>query len=122
VDSDKKGTTVADSDFIFRVREALEGRKIIPDGHTIFAPSFYFPHFTEEQLAEAKLIRRHKSDGTWKGSITTNGEPVDECEGVYNLSFLYWVASELGVTESVQASGRGFQAQELVGYITDALA
>lgn len=123
MDSDKKGTTVADSDFITRVREAKEAGIIIGDGHGLYSPEFYAPHFSEEELSKARLVQTHKSDGTHKGSIYgPDGSVIEEMKAVYNLSFLYWVARKVGVTESVQANGRGSQAQELVRYITDALA
>ena len=123
VDSDKKGTTMADSDFIARVREAREAGIIIGDGHGLYSPEFYAPHFSEEELKKARLIETHKSDGTHKGSIfAPDGSVIKEMKAVYNLNFLYWVARKVGVTEYVRANGRGSQAQELVGYITDALA
>lgn len=107
-----------------RAQEALNAGVIIGDGHTLFAPEYYAPHFTYEELVNARLLRKHKSDfSSWKGTITSpDGVMVEELEAVYNLDFLYWLASEVGVTEYVRANGRGSQAQELVGYIKEALA
>lgn len=107
-------------EFRQRVVEALKNGTIEGDGHTLYSPERYAPYFTEAELAEAGLIQTHKSDGTGKGSIfAPDGSLVPELKAVYNLSFLYWVARKVGVTESVQAIGRGSQAQELVGYIYD---
>lgn len=109
-----------DEGFRQRVIEALKDSTVHGDGHTLYSPEFYAPHFSETELAEAGLIQTHKSDGTHKGSIfAPDGSLVPELKAVYNLSFLYWLASRVGVTESVRAMGRGSQAQELVGYIYD---
>lgn len=110
--------------FVMKVREAMADKKIIGDGHTLFSAEFYEPHFTAEELTEAGLLRDHNSDhASWKSTIYgSNGEVIEELFAVYNLEFLYWVAGKIGVTESVLANGRGSQAQELVGYISDKLA
>jgi hypothetical protein len=106
-----------------RAKEALDAGVIIGDGHTLFAPEYYEPHFTKDELIKACLIEKHKSDGTHKGTIfAPDGSIVEELEAVYNLHFLYWLAEQIGVTEYVRANGRGSQAQELVGYIREALA
>jgi len=107
-------------EFRQRVVEALKNGTIEGDGHTLYSPEFYAPYFTEAELGEAGLIQTYKSDGTGKGSIfAPDGSFVEETTAVYNLSFLYWVASKVGVTESVRANGRGSQARELVGFISD---
>ena len=106
-----------------KAREALDAGVIIGDGHTLFAPEYYAPYFTASDLAKAKLITKHKSDGSPKGTIfASDGSIVEELQAVYNLDFLYWLANKVGVTKSVQANGRGSQASELVGYIREALA
>jgi hypothetical protein len=111
------------SDFHTKVREALEAGVIEGDGHTLFSPEHYAPHFSKEELEEAGLIEVHQSDGTPKGTIfASDGTIIEKLEAVYNLEFLYWVARQVGVTESVRSMGRGSQAQELVGYIANALA
>ena len=45
-----------------------------------------------------------------------DGEPVEELKGIYNLSFLYWLAQQIGLTSDDFGSynGRGFQAQAIV--------
>lgn len=109
-------------EFRQRVIEALKNGTIEGDGHTLYSPEKYAPYFTEAELEEAGLIEIHKSDGTPKGTITApDGSVLPELKAVYNLHFLYWVASKVGVTQSVRANGRGSQAQELVGYIHDAV-
>lgn len=111
------------TDIRTRAKEALAAGKVFGDGHTIFMPEFYSPFFTYEELKKARLVHKHESDGSYKGSIFgPDGEMLESLEGVYNLSFLYWLARKVGVTQSVQANGRGSQAQELVGYIREALA
>jgi len=112
-----------EQEFRQRVIEALKDTTIHGDGHTLYSPEFYAPHFSEAELAEAGLIQTHKSDGTHKGSIfAPDGSLVSELKAVYNLEFLYWLARKVGVTESVRANGRGSQARELVGYISNALS
>lgn len=124
-DTGDSGRKVGDhmEDIKTKVREALEAGVIIGDGHTLFRPEFYAPYFSEDELKKARLIQTHKSDGTPKGTIfASDGSVVPELKGVYNLSFLYWVAGRVGVTKYVRAEGRGSQASELVGYIREAVA
>lgn len=94
------------------VRAALDDGTIHPDGHTIFEPSFYEPHFDVSHLAHT-----FKSDGTLKGSIFKDGVLVESVQGVYNLQFLSWLHGELGVEESPTAIGRGFAAEQYVRLI-----
>lgn len=111
------------TEFSARVSEALKAGVIHADGHTLFRPEFYAPHFSEAELDEAGLIQTHKSDGSYKGSIwAEDGSLVQELKAVYNLDFLGWVARQVGVTDYPQAIGRGFMAQEWVGFIRKALA
>lgn len=114
---------MSEGDFQSRVRAALEAGVIEADGHTLFTPEHYSPHFSKAELDEAGLIRVHESDGSAKGSIfAADGSLIDKVEAVYNLSFLYWIHGELGIAEYPRAMGRGFQAQELVDMIEGALA
>ena len=115
--------SVSTTEFRERVADALAAGKIAPDGHTLFRPEFYAPHFTEAELNEAGLIQTHKSDGTPKGTIfSAEGELIDELHAVYNLDFLAWVARRVGVTDYPQAFGRGSRAVEWVQFISKALA
>lgn len=110
------------NNFNIKVKNALDAGIIIGDGHSLYAPEFYEPFFTADELFEARLIQTHKSDGSHKGSIyDDNGAIIDEVQGVYNLNFLYWVSGQLGIEETPRANGRGSQAQELVRFIINKL-
>jgi hypothetical protein len=111
------------TEIINKVKQAREAGVIRGDGHTLFAPSFYAPYFSEAELAEVGLIQKHESDGSHKGSIfASDGSVIAELEAVYNLSFLYWVARAIGVTKQTVCMGRGSQAQELVGFIDEIIS
>jgi len=118
----KKNTETDKAEFIARVQAAMLAGIIIGDGHTLFSPEFYAPFFTEEELAKAGLLRTHKSDGTYKGSIHTADGVVAELKAVYNLSFLEWVGHKVGATEYPWAEGRGFRAQQWVDIIRKTIA
>jgi hypothetical protein len=107
-----------------KTRQALEDGKIVGDGHTIYKPSFYEPHFTLDELKEANLLERYESDfSSGKTTIYDNdGKPMDYVYGVYNLTFLYWLANQLNVTGYRECFGRGSQAQVLVDAIREALS
>ena len=106
-----------------KVREAIKANIIIGDGHTLFYPEYYAPHFTLSELTEAGLVENHESDGSYKGTIFAHdGSVVDELKAVYNLDFLYWVAIQIGADTNIQSMGRGSQAMELVRNINKALA
>lgn len=89
---------------------ALADETIHPDGHGIYPPEQYAPHFDVEA---AGLVKTFVSDGTHKGSIFDGeGNVIPELKGVYNLMFLSWLATQkLGLPHSA-AMGRGFAAQE----------
>ena len=113
------------STFIETVREALDAGKICADGHTIFDPEFYAPFFSTDDLLFAGLIQTFKSDlSDHKGTIFgTDGIVREELkDSVYNLNFLYWIRSQLEITEPVTMMGRGSQAQQIVEQITKQLA
>ena len=106
-----------------KVREAIKANIIIGDGHTLFYPEYYAPHFTLSELTEAGLVQTHESDGSYKGTIfADDGSVVQELKAVYNLDFLYWLANQIGANTNTRSMGRGSQAQELVGNIHEALA
>lgn len=107
-----------DTDFKDRVRAALLAGIIEGDGHTLFAPEHYAPHFSNEELAEAGLIQKHKSNfNSPKSTIFgSDGQPLKTLEAVYNLDFLYWVARKVGAKGS-DSNGRGSQAHDLVTHI-----
>lgn len=116
-------TSVNPHEFRARVNEAFEAGIIIGDGHTLFAPEHYAPHFTAEELYEAGLIRNHRSDGSPKGSIfAADGSVIEVVKAVYNLDFLYWLAYGVSDEVNITAMGRGSQAQQLVDCIAKALS
>ena len=95
------------------IRKALEDEVIVGDGHTIFPPSEY------EGFDISDLITTHKSDGTPKGTIFAyDGSIMEEVKGVYNLTFLYRLASDLGL-EYRSCMGRGSQARAIVDSIKE---
>ena len=98
-----------------RTKEAITDGKIVGDGHTIFDPSYYAPHFSEDELRKAKLIQTYKSDKSDPKSTIfgTDGKPMTKLKGVYNLEFLYWLCGALGINSHNDYTGRGSQAQEL---------
>lgn len=111
------------SEFRARVADAMSAGIITGDGHSLFSPDYYAPYFTATELRKARLIRKHGSDGSPKGTIFgADGEPIAELEAVYNLDFLAWVSAQLGVTKWARCEGRGSRAQEYVGFIQEALA
>ena len=107
-----------------QTRAAYADGKIIGDGHTIFNPDFYAPHFGVDELRKAGLVQTFKSDtSSSKSTIfdTKTGSPIKSLSGVYNLSFLEWLARENGITNYAQCFGRGSQAQVIVQAISAAL-
>lgn len=106
-----------------KTRQALSDGKIVDDGHTIFRPDFYEPHFSLDELRQAGLVERYESDfSSGKTTIYDNdGNPMDYVYGVYNLTFLYWLAKKLGVTGYRECFGRGSQARAIVEAIQEEL-
>lgn len=101
------------------VKAALADDTIEGDGHAIIDPKHYEPHFPRDVLNKAGLVTTHHSDGTGKGSIFgPDGAMLESLEGVYNLSFLYWVARRAGV-EWTTAFGRGTEARHIVSALRD---
>tara|TARA_R100001082_G_scaffold104856_1_gene76526 strand:- start:170 stop:514 length:345 start_codon:yes stop_codon:yes gene_type:complete len=93
------------------VRDALEDEIIFNSGHDIMNDTFYDKFFDVSHL-----VTTFKSDfSDHKSTLFVNGEPVEELKGIYNLSFLYWLAGEIGLTSDDYGSygGRGFQAQAI---------
>jgi acyl CoA:acetate/3-ketoacid CoA transferase len=81
------------------------------DGHGILKPEA----FVDAGLPAAvihHLTRTYKSDGSPKGTIFVQGEPVKELSGVYGLDMLRFLASALGV-EYAPALGRGLEARRI---------
>lgn len=94
------------------VREAFDAEVIRGDGHGMFGPEAYSEFFDVEA---AGLLKTHHSDGTGKGTMFgDDGQIMESCEAVYNLSFLYWLARQCDVTDYGRCFGRGSQAREIV--------
>lgn len=91
--------------------EALWRVAAMCDGHGIIDPG---------QLVEAGLAKEAvdyftetlKSDGTPKGTIFVDGEPVKSLDGVYGLRLLEAIAGALDVTYT-SYMGRGYQARAI---------
>lgn len=105
--------------FADRVRDAIAGRKVVADGHTIFMAHAYEPFFTADELREAGLVQTYESDTSDPKStiFNENGivEKLEDC--VYNLDFLYWLHRKLEIQEPVTMMGRGSQAQQIIEQI-----
>ena len=56
--------------FQTRVLQAMHDGVIEGDGHTIFSPEYYAPHFTVDELRKAGLIQNHRSDMSLTNSKT----------------------------------------------------
>lgn len=78
------------------------------DGHTIWDPVVLkgFPQWFID-----KHTKTYHSDGTGKGSITSEGKLVDSLEGVYGLQVLASLCNQLNL-ETHSFHGRGSQARE----------
>ncbi len=94
------------------VRAALDDGTICPDGHTIFEPSFYEPHFDVSHLAHTFNL-----DGTITDSIFRNGVLVKSVQGVFNIDFLSWLHGELGIKDKPTEIVRWFAAEQYVRLI-----
>jgi hypothetical protein len=106
-------TTVADQT---KLMDTIGG-----DGHTIWSapaliedgvPTYIIDHFTTVE----------KSDGSWKGSITSTetGDLVEELRGVYGLTVIRSLAGYYSVYS--HKFGRGSEARELTDGIRVHLA
>jgi hypothetical protein len=93
-----------------RTKDALADDKIIGDGHTIFSPKFYAPHFTEDELRKARLIQTLESDYSDPKStiFDKDGNPVESMEGVYNRSAVRWVLTPTTTTTVVARRHRNW--------------
>lgn len=81
------------------------------DGHSIYKPEAFTDAGLPADVVEYATTT-YRSDGTPKGTIFRNGEPVAELRGVYGLNLLTLIADTLGV-EYRRCMGRGFQAQAI---------
>ncbi|HEY8684787.1 MAG TPA: hypothetical protein VIO57_04195 [Chloroflexota bacterium] len=81
------------------------------DGHTIFKPQAFLDAGLPNEIVE-HVTRKHGSDGSPKGTIFVDGQPVTALTGVYGLDLLRFLATALNV-EYRSAIGRGFEAQNI---------
>ena len=81
------------------------------DGHGIIDPRKLIEAGLPEK-AVAYFTETLKSDGTHKGTVYVDGQPVDKLTGVYGLRLLEAIADAHGVTYQ-RFMGRGFQAQAI---------
>ena len=81
------------------------------DGHTIFKPEAFTQAGLPLEVVELHT-RNYNSDGSHKGTIFVEGEPVEKLLGVYGLDLLKFVASALRI-DYPSALGRGSQARKI---------
>ena len=97
--------------------ELLDG-----DGHAILAPDYYTELGIPAEFLDGleKTIKSNFKDH--KQTIYVNGEAVKSIKGIYNLDFLYRVASLLGVEHNAMNKyGRGSQAGVICSAVKSAL-
>jgi len=93
--------------------ELLDG-----DGHSIMAPQYYIELGIPYDLLDG-LDHNYKSGNDYKSAIFKNGQELKTCKGIYNLSFLYRLASFLDVKDYPSQWGRGSQAQVICSAIRE---
>jgi hypothetical protein len=81
------------------------------DGHSILKPDAFFEVGLHPDVVQY-VTSTHRSDGTPKGTIFVQGEPVSELTAVYGLDLLVLIARGLDV-KFRHCMGRGFQAQAI---------
>ena len=93
-----------DPDLLWRIATICDGHGIIDPRQLVESglPAEAVGYFTETL----------KSDGTPKGTIFVDGQPVESLDGVYGLRLLEAIASALDVTYP-SCMGRGYQARAI---------
>ena len=81
------------------------------DGWTIFKPEAFLDAGLPKEVVDY-VTHTHGSDGSPKGTIFVEGEPVKALTGVYGLDLLRFLANALDI-EYRRAMGRGFEAQNI---------
>ena len=88
------------------------------DGWTVLAPEAY----TEAGVPAAVVAahtHEHRSDGSWKGSLTRAGKPLAAVTGVYGLTWVESLLDALGLPQPWQmgrGSRYGHAVETLRGY------
>ncbi len=100
------------------IKNAIENGIIYPDGHSIINPEHY------EGFDVTEITEVHHSD--FSSPTTTiwghDGEPKESMEGVYNLTFLYWVANQTEMEAEgslMPYGGRGSNARHIVKQLVE---
>lgn len=81
------------------------------NGHNIIKPHALLDAGLPVDVVEQVTVT-HQSDGTSKGTLYVDGQPVEQLTGVHGLDMLEFMASALGVKYR-QCMGRGFQASAI---------
>jgi len=81
------------------------------DGHGILDPRFVREAGLPESVVQL-VTRKHRSDGTPKGTIFVDGLPVESLVGIHGLELLGFLADALRI-DYPRAIGRGFQAAHI---------
>ena len=92
------------------------------DGHTLWdADAGFFKEMPKDFMESVTQV--HKSDGTPKGSIWSDGQLVEDMHAVYGLYLLWKLAKEVGANldRPHGLMGRGFQARALTEAIREKL-
>ena len=81
------------------------------DGHSILDPQAFIDAGLPSAVVK-HVTQTHTSDGTLKGTVHIDGQPVEQVEGVYGLHLLEFIALVLNV-EYRRCFGRGSQARAI---------
>ncbi len=81
------------------------------DGHSILKPELFIQAGLPQEVVD-HVTRTYTSDGSPKGTIFVRGQPVKECQGVYGLDLLRFIASAIDL-DYRSPLGRGFVAQNI---------
>ena len=99
-----------------QVKKAIEDQIIDGDGHTIVSSKYY----TDAGFDCQHLEVEHKSNpDSYKQTIMSDGKVLDTCKGIHTLTFLKWVAGQVGLTSDDYGNYYGRRTQAVM--ITNAL-
>jgi hypothetical protein len=92
-------------------RQVILRAAALCDGHSILKPEALVEAGLPADVVE-HLTATYRSDGTPKGTLFVQGQPVAELRGVYGLHALRFLAAALDA-EYRPALGRGFEAANI---------
>ena len=100
---------------------------IFGSGHDLYSLKDYLRWGSVIDLKESDikdLEVRHYSDGTMKGTISIDGQPVEYMDAIDNKDMLMWMANQLDmdISEHNWISGRGTWARAVTASIYEKLA